>query len=170
MKKSILIGTILFLIAAAGAGIGCLFPPPYNQELEQGILRCTNAYRKEHGLPPLQAHSKAHKVAAQKVQEIYDQDYFSHESPTQGDLVSQFAHWGDINLPEDATMIGENLAYFEGYTLEQITPDDIVQAWIDSPPHRENLLNQEYDAIGIAFVWGEDGRGYAAQEFLKKSQ
>ena len=159
----------LLVIAAVGVGTSHLFTHNYYYELEREIVKETNAYRAEFGLKPLKIDTKAARVAHQKAWEMYKRNYIAHESPSQGDLVAQFSSWGKIYMPEYATMIGENLVYFEGYTLQQLTPETIVQAWIDSPSHRANLLNEGYDAIGVAFAWGEDERGYAAQEFLQRA-
>jgi uncharacterized protein YkwD len=52
---------------------------------------------------------------------------------------------------------GENIAM--GYQ----TPDAVVEAWIDSEGHRENILNENFTQIGVGYV--SDGK-YWTQEFI----
>jgi len=71
---------------------------------------------------------------------MFEKQYFAHVSPLGigvGDLAMQYGY--------EFIAIGENLA-LGNYENDQ----DLVQAWMDSPGHRENILNQRYEAIGIA--------------------
>ena len=80
---------------------------------------------------------------------MFNRQYFAHESPS-GETVKDLAD----DFGYDYVVIGENLALgdFAG-------DDDLVQAWMDSPGHRANILNTQYREIGIAVGKGEfEGR------------
>ena len=66
----------------------------------------------------------------------------------------------------EATVIGENLAKFEGYEKSAIKADEIVRAWMNSPEHKENILKKEYNAIGISVYFLKNKICFASQEFM----
>lgn len=55
------------------------------------------------------------------------------------------------------SMVGENVAY--GYS----TGKSVVNAWMNSPGHRANILNKDYRIDGVGAYKGKDGRWYIAQ-------
>ena len=59
-----------------------------------------------------------------------DKNYFDHNSPTYGSPFDMMKSFG-ISY----TSAGENIA------MGQKTPEEVVQAWMDSPGHRENIMN-----------------------------
>jgi hypothetical protein len=79
-------------------------------------------------------------MAQAKVDDMFSLQYFAHESPLDGG-VGDLA--GDFNY--QFILIGENLA------LGDFQDDQaLVQGWMDSPGHRENILNERYSEIGVA--------------------
>ncbi len=138
----------------------------YIVELTDKLIELTNTERKKAGLKPLQKHEKAETVAKYKVLEMAELGYFDHYSPKYGDIENQFLQFGGIVMNINASMIGENLAMFEGYDKNDIKPEDIITAWMNSPEHKENIVKKEYNSIGIAVYYTKDKKCYAAQEFL----
>jgi Uncharacterized protein with SCP/PR1 domains len=59
-------------------------------------------------------------------------------------------------------LVGENLAY------GQLSPEEVVEAWMGSPPHRATILNPTYTSIGIGFYQTSDGTPFWCQHFWKK--
>ena len=121
---------------------------------EKEVLELTNAERAKQGLSPLTLDTELSKVARIKSQDMKDKNYFSHTSPTYGspfDMMKQFG----ISYSAAA----ENIA--QGQT----TPEQVVQAWMNSQGHRENILNASYTHIGIGYV--ADGN-YWTQMFISK--
>lgn len=109
----------------------------------QTLLNETNQTRQEHGLKPLTVNPQLTLAAQKKAEHMFANNYWSHIAPDGTDP------W-DFILGEDYdySYAGENLAKnFNDSTA-------VVQAWYDSPTHRENLLNQNYDEIGFAVVNG----------------
>ena len=106
-----------------------------------GILEWTNRQRKENAsLPSLSQNSKLNQIASARIKDMFEKQYFEHKSPS-GIGASDIAY--DIGY--DYILIGENIALgnFNG-------DEDLVQAWMDSPGHRANILNKRYTEIGIA--------------------
>ncbi len=109
---------------------------------ESGILKYTNEQRTKNGLEPLMENLKLNASARLKVEEMFKNQYFEHVSPT-GIGVGELAQ--QINY--EYIVIGENLAMGNFKNSEEL-----VQAWMDSPGHRENILNSKYVEIGIAVM------------------
>lgn len=124
-----------------------------------GVIAWTNNQRRQNGsLPALRENSKLNKAAAAKVKDMFDKQYFEHESPEgkgPGDL-ARTANYSFLS-------IGENLA------LGNFDDDQaLVQAWMDSPGHRANIVSSKYTEIGVAVGRGMyEGRQtwLAVQEF-----
>ncbi|MEI2367561.1 MULTISPECIES: CAP domain-containing protein [Niallia] len=118
------------------------------------VIDLTNAERKKQGLPDLQAYPELNNVADMKAKDMNDKGYFSHTSPTYG---SPFDMMRDFGITYESA--GENIA--QG----QRTPEEVVNAWMNSEGHRANILNNKYTHIGVGF----DEGGYEwVQMFVKK--
>lgn len=122
-------------------------------EFEKQVVDLTNAERTKAGLKPLEIHSPLMAVAHAKSADMAKNNYFSHTSPTYGSPFDQIKSAG-ISYRS----AGENIA--QG----QRTPQQVVQAWMDSPGHRQNIMNANYTHIGVGFV--EDGY-YWTQQFIQ---
>lgn len=111
-----------------------------------GILEETNKQRKENGaLPPLSQNLKLNRIATLRIKDMFEKEYFEHKSPT-GIGASNIA--SDVGY--DFILIGENIA------LGNFKDDkDLVQAWMNSPGHRANILNSRYTEIGIGAEKGK---------------
>lgn len=111
----------------------------------EGVIEQTNIQREKYGLPPLKENLKLDASAEAKAKDMFKNQYFSHISPS-GVGVSDLAG----NEGYDFIVIGENLA------LGDFASDsDLVQAWMNSEGHRENILNKDYRDIGVAVEMGE---------------
>lgn len=126
-------------------------------EFEQEVLRLTNEVRAENGLEPVEADSSLQSVADAKSQDMIENDYFAHESPTYG---SPFEMMQEFGVSYDGA--GENIA------AGQNTPQDVVDAWMDSPGHRDNILNPDFTHIAIGYEEGGEYGEYWTQMFLEK--
>ncbi len=141
-------------------------PPPLRAAREaprslltdEGVLRETDEHRAKNGLPPLIINPQLSAAATRKVVDMFTDSYFAHESPSgidAGDLVKGAGY--------EFIMIGENLA------LGNYKDDAaLVQAWMESPGHRANILNPKFTEIGVAVMRNTyEGRTtwMAAQEF-----
>lgn len=105
------------------------------------VVDLTNTERTERNLSSLTRNSLLDKAAKLKAEHMRDNDYFAHFSP---DGISPW-YWFD-QIGYDYIHAGENLAVFFDDS------DEVVQAWMDSPLHRDNILKAEYTEIGVATV------------------
>ena len=118
----------------------------------QQVLDLVNRERAANGLPNLTLDDTLSRYAAVKSQDMHDNGYFSHTSPTYGSPFDMMKSFG-ISY----TYAGENIAM--GYS----TPEAVVTAWMNSAGHRANILSTNFTAMGIGYV--ADG-GYWTQWFI----
>ncbi len=111
-----------------------------------------NEYRAEYGLNALTMDSGLSDLARLKSRDMRDNAYFSHTSPVYGSPFDMMETFG-ISY----RYAGENIA--KGYA----TPKAVVDAWMDSEGHRNNILNEHYTQIGVGYVL--DGNHWT-QEFI----
>ncbi|MFC0015233.1 MULTISPECIES: CAP domain-containing protein [Allobacillus] len=123
-------------------------------QFEQQVVQLTNEERSKHGLQPLKIDTELSKVAREKSRDMATNNYFSHNSPTYGspfDMMKQFG--------VDYRTAGENIA------KGQRTPQQVVNAWMNSEGHRANILNGNFTHIGVGYV--EQGNHWT-QQFIGK--
>jgi uncharacterized YkwD family protein len=106
----------------------------------QQVIDLTNAQRSKNGLPALKADSQLNGVAQKKSQDMQQNNYFSHTSPTYG---SPFDMMRDFGVTYKSA--GENIA--QG----QRTPQEVVNAWMNSEGHRKNILSAKFTHIGVGY-------------------
>jgi hypothetical protein len=108
------------------------------------LLVETNSVRADENLAPLAANDKLATAALDKAQDMLSEGYWAHDAPDGTPPWQWFEQAGYYYV--DA---GENLA--RGFD----TTKGIVTAWLNSPSHRENVLNANYTEVGFAAVNGE---------------
>lgn len=128
-------------------------------ELEASkIIYYTNQARIQYQLPSLQENGLLSQAAQKKLSDLVSQQYFDHVSPqgvTARDVIASTGY--------KFIALGENLA-LGGYSDEA----DLVNAWLASPGHRENILSKNYTEIGVAVAYVEfegEMTWLAVQEF-----
>ena len=126
------------------------------QSLEQEVLRLVNAERAKAGLGALAYNWEAARVARYKSQDMIDKGYFAHQSPTYG---SPFQMMENFGLRFSAA--AENIA------KGQRTPAEVMNAWMNSPGHRANILSRSVTQIGVGAAKAKNGTLYWTQMFLK---
>lgn len=108
------------------------------------IIVAINKERVKNSLKPLIVNNKLTIAAQNKVKDMADKSYFSHISPVDGKKWSGFI--------KDAGYVyleaGENLA--NGYD----SVETMVEAWMNSPTHRDNILNPNFIETGMALEYG----------------
>ena len=118
---------------------------PQSSLTQAGVVSWTNIQRTNLGLQPLGQSAKLNEAALLKVRDMFNRQYFDHVSPTGGDI-SNLAQ----AVSYEYLSIGENLA-LGNYENDQA----LVQAWMDSPGHRANILKASYTEIGVAVMRGQ---------------
>ncbi|SEB09722.1 uncharacterized protein, YkwD family [Thalassobacillus cyri] len=123
-------------------------------DIQRQVVELTNQERKKNGLKPLKIDQEVTEVAQEKSEDMSENDYFSHNSPTYG---SPFDMMKDFGV--DYTRAAENIA------AGQQTPESVVDGWMNSAGHRKNILNGQLTHIGVGY--DKDGN-YWTQMFIRK--
>jgi uncharacterized protein YkwD len=111
----------------------------------RGIVAEINTIRAQHGLRPLRLVRPLTAAAGQHSTEMGSRGYFSHDS------ADGTAFWKRIEGFYGSRgyrywSVGENLLWSAG----PLSPADAVTMWMNSPPHRENLLDKDWRQIGLS--------------------
>jgi uncharacterized protein YkwD len=151
------------LVAApADAASGCRAAKAAPSKLSKyqaskAILCLINHERRAHGLGRIERQGEQTKAARRHSRLMIRSTCFSHQCPGEGELVSRMqkadylpcnCYWG----------VGENLAYGE---RSYGSPKSVMHAWMNSSEHRANILNGQYEHVGIGIVWGTPSIGAA---------
>lgn len=146
-------------------------PKEYEKELgeESEIARglahkafdLINQKRIEAGLEPLKWNDGMAKVARYHSQNMARDNYFSHQE-TDGSMINDRA---DMFGFSDWKSIGENIAFNRGFKLPA---ESACQQWINSPSHRDNILDKRWKESAIGVAIAKDGSYYFTQVFLLK--
>ncbi|XID92866.1 CAP domain-containing protein [Paenibacillaceae bacterium WGS1546] len=108
------------------------------------VVDIVNQERAKAGLSPLQASNPTlTKMALDKAKDMYHNNYFDHNSPTYGSPFDMMKQYG-INY----RYAGENIA------KGQRTPQEVMNAWMNSPGHKKNILSPNFTTIGVAYYNG----------------
>jgi uncharacterized protein YkwD len=123
--------------------------------MESSIGCLINEQRVAYGVPPVQPNTALRQAALSHSTEMVQQGYFEHTSPAGVTFIDRIEATGYLR---DARSweVGENLVWG---TESLSTPQSLVTSWMNSPPHRENLLRARFREIGIAAVVGTPENG-----------
>ena len=123
---------------------------------EKEVFDLINKQRTDNGLAALKEDSEVQRIARIKAQDMVDNNYFSHTSPTYGSPFDMLKSFG-ISYKT----AGENIA---GNSSNSAA----VTAWMNSSGHRANILNSSYNYTGIGVVTGSKYGKIYVQMFIGK--
>lgn len=107
------------------------------------VVTLVNQERAKAGLSPLSADAALNNMALVKAKDMYHNNYFSHNSPTYGSPFDMMKSFG-ISY----RYAGENIA------KGQRSPQEVMNAWMNSSGHRANILSKNFTKIGVAHYNG----------------
>lgn len=119
--------------------------PPRIREL---ILCLHNGERAEHGLPELEYEARLETAAQRHAEDMVERQFFAHETPEGLGPADRALNAG---YPTKQYSSGENLAWGTGL---EASPVEIVDGWMHSPGHRENILRNAFTQMGVGVVAG----------------
>lgn len=149
LHHNILLSLFLFLLAlqlvvpAVKASYPAVLGVSINVSSEQ-LLLLTNQKRQEDGLGSLQFNEELSKAALLKARDMFEKNYWAHNAP---DGTTPWFFFKKAGY--DYVYAGENLA--RGFTDSK----SIVEAWMASPSHRENMLSGNYSEVGFGVMEGK---------------
>ncbi len=119
------------------------------------VLQLVNLERAEADLPPVSRNAALEKIADDYACRMIAEDFFGHIDPITG--------YG----PGDRAVVGRYRYYAIGENLAagQETAAEVMKVWMDSPAHRDNILDEKWSEVGIAVRIGGDYSIYWVQEF-----
>ncbi|MBR1738660.1 MAG: fibronectin type III domain-containing protein [Ruminococcus sp.] len=104
---------------------------------ENEVLRLINIERSKYGLSALKFNTTLNKLADKRAVQIKEEFSHSYRGQTAGDMLDEMGYYW--------LTWGENIAW------GQRTPEQVVNDWMNSPGHRANILNGNFNQIGIGF-------------------
>jgi len=122
---------------------------------EQSAGNLVNFDRSNYSLAPLALDSELCRIARLKSEDMRDNGYFAHTSPTYGDVRSMLTKMG-----YPYTTAGENIAH-------HATVEKAQAALISSPGHRRNILTTSYTRFGVGVALDANGYVYLTQIFCR---
>lgn len=156
-NKSLKIKHIAIVVLMAATSLAVSRAALASEISASNVVKLVNEARTENGLVPLKVSQKLTDAATLKVEDMVAHHYFAHTSPSGLNPWHWFAQAG-----YDYKYAGENLA------INFTTAEGEQKAWMNSPTHRKNILNANYQEIGVAVAVGEvnGAKGIiAVQEF-----
>lgn len=119
---------------------------------EQYLFESANAERVQRGLQPLRWDTALYHAAGNHAREMASRENISHQYP------------GEAELTERGKMAGARFSTIAENVAMAPTAPIIHTAWMNSPGHRENLLDPTVDSVGIS-VLKRNGELYAVEDF-----
>lgn len=156
MRKRYWLSTVAAIGTMAAVVVMPARPVQAQQSAEQSaaqqVMQATNADRVDHGLAPLKWDPALAQAAAQHAQVMVQQPALSHQYPGEPDLVARGGAAG-----AHFRSIAENVAMAP-------SPQALEQEWMNSTPHRANILDPRMNSIGVGMV-KRGGNYYAVEDF-----
>lgn len=126
---------------------------PQAKQIEIEIMELINAHRITQGLSPLNDHNTVKAVAFTHTDYMIEEDNVSHDN--------FFQRKQSLQLNANANVVSENVAY--GFS----SAESVVNAWLNSPSHRENIEGNFTD-FDISAEKNNEGKWYFTNIFIKR--
>lgn len=120
-------------------------------QADHAVLCLLNKRRAAHGLGPLHGNSDLSAAAGNHSRYMDAHGCFDHVCAGEPDIVVRLTRARYLLQNLSRWAYGEDIAWGGGGLG---TPKSIVQAWMHSPPHRENILSSTFDDAGVGVAWG----------------
>jgi len=118
---------------------------PQEPLTKDAIIKLSNDTRSAHGYSPFAENQLLNKIAEERLHDMFQKQYIGHVSPT-GEQASDCAQRVGYHYKR----LGENIA--SGLFLNN---QKVIDGWMQSPGHRENILSPDTKEIGVAIDRGQ---------------
>lgn len=147
------LGALAF--AAPASAADCAFADAQvgsatTEQLADATVCLLNEQRAAAGLDPLSASAPLGATAQHYAEYMVSDAHFAHQDESGHNVVSRVLST-DPALADRWLVLGENLGWG---TYDLATPRSMVQGWMNSPTHRDNILYADYDEIGVGITPG----------------
>ena len=132
----------------------CIVPDESDRMIDQ-VLQLVNLERADAGLAPVVAEPALQKIADDFACRMIVEDFFGHTDPENG------------HGPGDRAVMGKYAFYAIGENLAagQETPAEAMRVWMESPAHRDIILDEKWSEVGLSVRFGGEFSIYWVQEF-----
>ena len=125
------------------------------RETSQAVLCLLNAERTSRGLGRLRMNSRLGRAARGHSRDMVSRHYFQHDSADGKTMLDRIKAAGYVRRNSVFT-VGENIGWGSGPLA---SPRALVRAWMNSPPHRANILQGRFRELGVGLVIGAPATG-----------
>ena len=178
LMRAVLVAAVLVILPLGSQGFASpVVPQPkpvtappgvkHWQEVEDLVFEMTNRARQAKGLAPLIKDPELTKVARAFSDDMLRRRFFDHTNPDGLAFHKRISnHYG-----HRITFVGENIySAFEDDPINiREVAEEIMDTWMNSKDHRENLLDPDYTHLGVG-VSASRGKIRATQEFIGRSR
>jgi uncharacterized protein YkwD len=112
---------------------------------ETDLINEINKQRAAYGVRELVMNHEASRLARYRSEEMVALEFFGHSSRIYGEPDEMLLRFG---VP--FASLGINIA------MGQENASEVLNAWLSSAPHRENLLNENFTSVGVGLAFDED--------------
>ena len=150
-----LLGSLTLPAGAGASSLEAHYTTASLSAQEQSAGNLLNSDRARYALPPLSIDPELSRIARIKSEDMRDNQYFSHISPTYQDVRSMLRRFG-----VSFSAAGENIA-------RHATIEKAQAAFLSSPGHRKNVLSSVYTRVGLGVALDPKGFVYLTQIFVR---
>lgn len=162
LALALIAGSVVGLVGGTPVQANPTQPSPASSTLTQAetsipdaLLTLVNAERQRAGVAPLRLNDKLATAAQRHAEDMAATRNLSHQGSDGSTMRSRI---DDTDYGWMA--IGENVA------MGQTSPEAVMRSWMNSPGHRRNILNSNFQELGVGYAEG-GGRPYWVQVFAK---
>jgi uncharacterized protein YkwD len=141
-------------LEAQGREVALKPPPGTEEETARLVFEYTNLERTRRGLAAFLPHPGLDRLSVYHGENMRDYNFFSHTDHNRRDPEGR----RKLLFPGLLGGLGENIAYHYGATPEEAARN-LVEGWMNSPPHRKNILAGGFTYLGVGIVYGEQIHG-----------
>jgi uncharacterized protein YkwD len=149
--------------AASAASKGCSLGDKAPWRLSDGqarkaVICLINKKRAQHGRGSLDRNRQLQKAAQRHTNRMAQSGCFSHQCAGEGSLDARLRSSGYLGGKSGSWAYSENIGWGKN---RRATPKRIVSAWMNSPPHRANILSGNFKQLGVGVASGtpQGGKG-----------
>ena len=120
------------------------------QRFRRQILELTNAERQKKNLPPLTKNAILERTAQAHAEDMRAKNYFSHKNGQGKEPSARIRDAGYFVIP--CTACAYSFSSGENIAKGQRTAKSVMQAWMNSPVHRDNILRANFRELGVGYT------------------
>jgi uncharacterized protein YkwD len=160
-KRAAVLGLVVLAFALSGTSASAATIVSARDAMEPGLVERINDIRAAHGLRRLSVAGDLSRAAAKHANSLGSKGYFKHElyTPSRTTTWTPYGTWIRWYWPGPgytSWAAGENLAW----GAPDLSSRQAANRWMDSAPHRANILTASWRRIGVAAVHVSDPLGY----------